>query len=187
MRQTIEWWKTLSAKGKVYSLVLINIFISLLLSGNNTYEYSFIIIVTGSLVGLFVLYDLTIYITKNRRKKTTRKQIFIEYIGIIFVTGFTVWSYFLFIETSMDLMNNKSIAIKSKLVNYTRLNNNAGQTKICFHYAHVINEKGETKRLCAKDIPNHTKLKYMVNKDVVLIGRSSWAGIVIDDIKSLKL
>lgn len=105
-------------------------------------------------------------------------------LGIIVITLLSLWSYFLFVELAMDTLNNKSLIIKSKLINYTHKPRVRGIPKICYFFAVVANEKNDTTEFCVEDISNHIKLNSLINKDVNLIARESWAGIVIDDIEA---
>lgn len=134
-------------------------------------------------MGAIVFYDLTKHILNTNNSRFTNTHVLKRMLGVIFITSFSIWSYLLFIELAMDTLNHKSIILKSRLVNYTNKNHVAGISKICYHFAIVLNEKNNTTKFCVEDIPNHKKLKSMIGKDVALIGRESLAGIVIDDIE----
>lgn len=182
--QTIDWWKKLTIKHKLYSLIFINIFLVLFLSSNNAYEFSKIIIITSFIIGALIFYDLTRHLISTHKSQFTKTHILKRLLGILVITSLSLWSYFLFVELAMDTLNDKSLIIKSKLVNYTNKNHVPGVSKICYYFAVVVNEKNDTSVFCVEDIPNHKKLKFMIDKDVNLIARKSWAGIVIDDIKT---
>ena len=71
MKQLIDWWKALSLKGKLYSLIPLVILSALIFSRNNAYKYSTIIIIFGIALGLLIIVDTVRYALKTKTNNTT--------------------------------------------------------------------------------------------------------------------
>lgn len=161
--------------------MLLNIFIVLFFSNNNAYTYSSFSIGIGVIFGSLILIDTFKYAAKPNKNKNTSyliKRLF----GAFIITAFCIWSFFLLVEMSMDIFNYKNKNIEAIFTSHHKTNLRAGATKICVWYGVAVGESGDSNRFCVGHIPNHKKLETFENKKVLLIGRESWAGFVVDNV-----
>ena len=179
MGQTIDWWKSLGIKEKLCWLLLLNIFVVLFFSNNNAYTYSSVAICIGAIFGVLVLFDTVKHALKsNKNSSSLIKRLF----GALIVSAFCIWSFFLLVEFSMDIFNYNNKEIKALFTSHHKTVLHTGQTKICVWYGAAVDESGDSHRFCVEHIPNHHKLETYENERVLLVGRESWAGFVVDNI-----
>ncbi len=86
----------------------------------------------------------------------------------------------------MDIFNYKNKDIEAVFISHHENNLRSGAPKICVWYGVAIDEFNEPHRFCVEHIPRHSLLELFENKEVLLIGRESWAGFVIDNIQEIK-
>jgi|GEM_PF-6097052 len=84
----------------------------------------------------------------------------------------------------MDALNTKHNKLEAFFVSHHSTNLRAGQSKICSWYGVAKDKSGESHRFCVEHIENHQQLENLENSEVILVGRESWAGFVVDSIMS---
>lgn len=182
MKQLIDWWKTLPLKGKLYSLIPLVILFAIIFSKNNVYKYSDTIIISGVMLGLLIIVDTARCALKTKANNTNAFLIK-RLLGSLVITSFGVWSFFLLVELSMDAFNNNNKELEAYFVSRHSTNLRAGQSKICSWYGVATDKSGESHRFCVGHIEDHQQLESLENSEVILVGRESWAGFVVDGIK----
>lgn len=185
MANTIDWYRKLSVRGKLYSLIVIGI-LSWLVSRQNEYQYSNALLVLCSFVGIVTFIDLAFYLNRTYNKKAGIWYNTKRVLGLFVISGFSSLAFIVISGIAMDVFNSQSDSIKVKLTSYSFHAVNA-KRGVCIYRVHVADSAEKENTFCVSHIKNHYLLKDQVDKKVVFVGRKSWAGFVIDDFRLINL
>ncbi len=176
------WFLKLPFRGKLYVLGGFSLFVLVPIDKDHTYLYSSLSISLILGVGMIILVDVASFLRKSELAPGTgplKRTLFITMTAC-----FYAWILSQAITIIMDYTHTKPFEVAANLDGYWYNQNSRNWFGGCHYRARFQNEDG-TNRLCVGHIENHKELREMISEDVLLVGRSGFLGVVIDDVRPI--